>query len=123
MLIIENKNSKVTLTDDKLFIAEYKDNVCLEVEDIQVVIDNYDDNTEGEMWKVLHVFPKGTTVSSAARDHAENREKPAKAEAFVIEGIGNRILFRFYQKFRSIKYPIKEFSTREKAMEWLDKIE
>ena len=122
MLVIENKNSKVTLTEGKLFIAEYADKVCLEKEDLEIVVNNYDDNTNDELWRVLHVFPKGTTVTSRARDYAESRKKPAKAEAFVIEGVGNRILFRFYQKFRSVKYPIKEFKDRESALKWLAQI-
>lgn len=122
MMVIENENSKVTLTDDKLFIAEYKDGIKLEKKDLEIVVNNYDNNTNEEMWKVLHIFPKGTSVTSEARDYAEEREKPALAEAFVIEGMGNRILFRFYQKFRAVKYPIKEFKDRETAMKWLDQI-
>lgn len=119
---IENKNSVVT-ADNGLFIAHFKNNVTLQKEDIEVVVNNYDEITQGELWRVLLIFPKDTDVSSEARDYAESREKPAKAEALVIESLGQRILFRFYSKFRSVKYPIKEFSNREAALAWLKKFE
>ena len=121
MQTIENENSRVTITDEPLFIAEYKDKVVLSKDDLAIVVKNYDDLSNGELWKVLHIFPKDTTVSSEGRDYAESREKPAKAEAFVIESLSQRILFKFYRKFRSVNYPMKEFSNREDALTWLNK--
>lgn len=115
----ENENSKVYLDENGIFCVEWREGVLLSVEDIQTVVDIYDEHHGGELWKVLHIFPRNTKVSSAARDHAEKREKPAKAEAFVIASTIQRNLFRFYRKFRSVEYPMKAFSDIETAKAWL----
>ena len=119
---IENKNSIVTIDDNELFVIEWMTGVTLEREDFKAVVDNYDDNSAGALWKVLHLFPKTTKASSDARNYAAKREKRAGAEAFVIEAHIQRNLFRFYKKFRSIQYPMRAFSTKDAAMEWLDNV-
>lgn len=119
MLDIQNKNSRVYSDDDGVFICEYKDNVMLEPEDIEIVVVNYDEYAGERDLKVMLVFPKNTTVSTAARQAAEKRGRPALAEALVIESTMQRILFKFYKRSRSVNYPIKEFSTREAALKWL----
>ena len=119
MLDIQNKNSRVYSDDDNVFICEYKDNVMLEPEDIDIVVQNYDEYAGENDLKVMLVFPKNTTVSTAARQAAEKRGRPALAEALVIESTMQRILFKFYKRSRAVNYPIKEFSTREAALKWL----
>lgn len=123
MELIQNANSKVYLDDNGFFTVEWKDGVTLQKQDIEIVVKNYDDHHQGAMWKVLHVFPKGTSISSEARSFASNREKPAGAEAFVIGAFLHRNIFRFYRKFRSVQYPMREFSTREDALKWLLEVE
>ena len=119
MLDIQNKNSHVYSDADDVFICEYKDNVTLEPEDIDIVVVNYDEYAGERDLKVMLVFPKNTSVSTAARQAAEKRGRPALAEALVIESTLQRILFKFYKRSRSVDYPIKEFSTREAALKWL----
>ncbi|MEO9533215.1 MAG: hypothetical protein ABJG68_09775 [Crocinitomicaceae bacterium] len=119
MLDIQNEKSHVFSDKDNVFICEYKDNVTLEPEDIQVVVKNYDEYAGENDLKVMIVFPKNTTVSTAARQAAEVRARPAEAEALVIESTTQRILFKFYKRSRRVNYPIKEFSNREAALRWL----
>ena len=116
---IKNSNSTITIDADGVFIAEWAANTKLEKEDFETVVDIYDELSDGALWKVMHVFPKTTTVSSSGRSYAEKREKPAGAEAFVIGSRLQRNLFRFYRKFRSVEYPMREFSNVEDALEWL----
>ena len=120
MLNVQNENSLVTVGNDEIFVCRYSDNIKLEPEDVEVVIKNYDDYAGDRDLKVLLVFPKNTTVSSAARSIAEKRERPALAEALVIESTLQRILFKFYKASRRVKYPIKEFSNTESAIRWLN---
>lgn len=117
---IENKNSIVTIDDSELFVIEWATGVTLEREDFQVVVDNYDNHSAGALWRVLHIFPKTTKATSDARNYAAKREKRAGAEAFVIEAAIQRNLFRFYRKFRTVQYPMREFSTKGAALEWLE---
>jgi hypothetical protein len=120
MLNIQNKNSDVTVGEDGIFVCQYHDNVTLEPEDIQAVIENYDNYAQERDLKVLLVFPKNCSVSSVARHAAEKRERPAQAEALVIESTVQRVLFKFYKRSRKVNYPIKEFSNRESAIRWLN---
>jgi len=119
MLDVQLKNAHVYTDQDNVFICEYKDNITIEPLDVQDVIDAYDNYHDGEQLKVMLVFPKNTNVSSNARQLAEKREKPALAEALVIESTMQRILFKFYKRSRKVLYPIKEFSNREAALRWL----
>ncbi|UKN02312.1 hypothetical protein K6119_02105 [Paracrocinitomix mangrovi] len=115
-----NKTSRVYLTHDQIFVVEYQDDLVLDVEDIHIPVEQYLAVTDtGNPLKVLIEFPANTIINNDARRFAENRDQWAIAEAIVINSLGQRILFRFYSKFRKHKYPIKSFSNREEALEWL----
>jgi hypothetical protein len=117
---LKNTNSTVTIDQKGVFTIQWAKNVVLEKEDFAIVVDQYDELSQGALWKVLHIFPSSTKVSSSGRNFAEKREKPAKAEAFVIDNLMQRKLFWFYRKFRSVKYPMHEFSSIEDAHNWLE---
>lgn len=119
MLDIQNNKCHVYSNEDNVFICQYHENVTLEPEDIEVVVKNYNDYAGEDDLKVMIVFPKNTSVSAAARQAAEVRERPALAEALVIESTTQRILFKFYKRSRRVNYPIKEFSNKEAALRWL----
>lgn len=115
----QNKHSKVYLNEDGIFCIEWSPGVTLQVEDFQTVVDIYDEWSKGEDWCVLHIFPKGSSATAEARNFGAKREKRAKAEAFVIEGTIHRNLFRLYRRLRSVEYPMREFSSVQKAKDWL----
>ena len=115
----ENENSIVYLDDNEIFTIEWKKDVTLKTEDFKTVVDIYDDWSKGEHWAVLHIIPKGTNATSEARSYAAKREKRAGAEAFVIESRIHRNLFRLYRRLRSVKYPMREFTKRDAAVDWL----
>lgn len=45
---------------------------------------------------------------------------PKIAEAFVIQQLHSRILFRFYQKLAKTNNPCQAFKTKDKALIWLN---
>ncbi|UKN03040.1 hypothetical protein K6119_05860 [Paracrocinitomix mangrovi] len=117
---IVNENSTIVLEID-IYRIIWKDNVRLERADVEEAVRIYDELTDGvKDLKVLHVFPKNTSITSEARQWSAKRERPAIAEAFVIHSIIHRNLFKLYRKFRSVDYPMREFSTESKALEWLN---
>ncbi|MEZ4922185.1 MAG: hypothetical protein R2780_03350 [Crocinitomicaceae bacterium] len=120
---IENKNSTVSVNEEGIFIIQWKANERLEIDDFKTVVDIFAEWSQGEPWKVLHVFPKGASASGEARNYGATREKKTSAEAFVIENVIHRNLFRLYQRFRSKLYPIRAFSDLEDAKEWLLEVE
>ncbi|MCB9223613.1 MAG: hypothetical protein R2780_03390 [Crocinitomicaceae bacterium] len=46
---IENENSSVYLDEHGIFTVEWKDGVTLQKEDIEIVVQNYDDHHEGAL--------------------------------------------------------------------------
>ena len=116
---VHNKNSKVYLNEESVFIIEWSPKVTLEKEDFKVVVDLYDEWSDGELLKVLHIFPKGASASVEARNYGARREKRAGAEAFVIEGAIQRNLFKVYRRLRVVDYPMREFSNKNDALNWL----
>jgi hypothetical protein len=119
---IVNTNSTIWIDEDGVFIIDWKADTVLEKEDFQKVVEVYDNLSNGAEWQVLHLFKRSTSVSSSGRHYAENREKAAGAEAFVIESLIQRNLFKFYRKFRSVNYPMQAFSTKEAALDWLKEL-
>ena len=114
-----NTNSEVYLDENGIFCIEWSTEQTLEVDDFKTVVDIYDEWSAGSHWRVLHIFPKGATASSEARNYGAKREKRAGAEAFVIQSPVQRNLFKLYRRLRSVQYPMREFSSVEKAKAWL----
>jgi hypothetical protein len=117
----ENKNSIVQLDKNEIFIIQWKA-VKLEVEDFKTVVDIFAEWSDGKALKVLHIFPKGASASGEARSYGTQREKKSSAEAFVIENPIQRSLFKLYQRFRSRLYPVRAFSQKESAIQWLNSL-
>ncbi|UKN01160.1 STAS/SEC14 domain-containing protein [Paracrocinitomix mangrovi] len=119
---IENKNSTVYVDEHGIFTIKYKVDCKLEVEDFKTIVDIFAEWSQGEAWKVLHIFPKGASASGEARNYGAKRKKRCSAEAFVIEGTIQRNLFRLYRKFRTADYPMREFSSVDEARIWINPI-
>lgn len=115
-----HSNSSVYLTDNQVFKVIYKDNTVLEKNDFELVVRDYVNASVDGILKVLIIFPPNATLSVDARVYAQSRELPALAEAVVFETLSQRLLFKFYQKFRSIPYPIKGFKDEATALAWLN---
>lgn len=62
-----------------------------------------------------------SNVSPEARKILAGKENniPKVAEAMVIKSLPNRLLFRFYQKRDNPDNPVKAFSNRDDALDWL----
>ena len=118
---IKNKKSTITIDENGVFTIQWFEDVTLEKEDIKTVVEQYNEMSQGDLWKVLHLLPGSTKVSNEGRNYAEKRENPALAEAFVIDNMMHRKLFWFYRKYRSVNYPMREFSKIDDAYKWLEK--
>lgn len=116
----QHSNSSVYLTDNQVFKVIYKDDTVLEKNDFELVVRDYINASVDGILKVMIIFPPNATLSVDARVYAQSREIPALAEAVVFETLSQRLLFKFYQKFRSIPYPIKGFKDEESALSWLN---
>jgi hypothetical protein len=117
-----NDKSEVRLLENGVFFVSYKDNVCCDKVDFEVVVDNYVEIGQGEYMKVLATFPEFTSITYEAHAFLQSRPIPAIAEAIVFQSLAQRILFSVYSKIRKQKNPVKGFNCEKKAMEWLENL-
>ena len=120
--IIQNKNSVAQLIDSDIFFIKYMPNTYSEVEDFQEGFDSFKELTEGKTVKVLVEMCRHANVSKEARELAQNNKMHAIAEALVLHSLPQRIIFKFYIKFRKQDHPLKIFSDYYSALAWLRSI-
>lgn len=116
----KHSSSTVYLSDDGIMKVVYEDNLVLGPEDFEPVVADYVEAGKGELLRILAVFPKHTNLSIEGRKYIQEREIPAIAEAVIFTTLGQRLLFKFYQKFRAVEYPIKGFKTEAEGLQWLN---
>lgn len=81
----------------------------------------------GKMLKRLLVFSEHTEISKNVRAQIvkENmqRRNNISAEAIVVHSFAQKLSMLFYTIFLQNTYPVKLFTDREKAEEWLEQLD
>jgi len=119
---IVNKKSCISLIEPDIIYVHYSDNSVLDTSDLKESFHAYLEISQGQPLKVLSVFGSYTTVTADARKYAENINIQAMAEAIVFMSLAQRLLLRFFQKFRKPTHPIKFFKNTEEAIKWLNSV-
>lgn len=73
-----------------------------------------DENTKRIVYAGWH-----TTITPEAREYIQCNKPKVKAEAFILSGLAQKILFDFYHRIRKNDNPIKSFSNLEGALRWI----
>lgn len=60
-----------------------------------------------------------SNISPDARNTLQEVELPVKKEAYVIQGLAQKLIVNFYIKFRPNKHPFRAFNKEKDALEWL----
>lgn len=120
--IIQNKNSTAELIEGNIFYIKYHENTYSDVLDFKEGFAAYELLSDGKPVKVLVEMSKHSNVSTEAREYAQENKMPAVAEALVLHSLPQRIIFRFYIRFRRQNHPIKIFKNFDSAYNWLKTI-
>ncbi len=120
--IIQNKNSVAEMLADDIFYIKYHEDTYSDVEDFKEGYNSYLELTEGKTVKVLVEMGRHATVTTEAREYAQENKIPAVAEALVLYSLPQRILFKFYGKFRRQNHPLRVFKSFDEALNWLKSI-
>jgi hypothetical protein len=96
-------------------------NVEISVEDVKAIAQSCKEAGGGKAYPLLIKVDKYTLPSAEARKFiAQADSNPyAKAEAYVISDLPQRIVGNFFLKFDKPARPTKIFTNEEEAMEWL----
>lgn len=110
------------LSDDTIYF-KYSENVVVDVDDIKEMLTiqsqmGVNENTN----RIIHAG-QYTSITPKAREYIKKNKPKAKSEAFILPSLSHRILFNFYQKFRSKENPIKSFRELAPAVEWINDME
>ncbi|NOQ72088.1 MAG: hypothetical protein GQ574_08810 [Crocinitomix sp.] len=116
---IKNKNSNVTVIEGDIFYVIYDKGVVIKVADFEETESAYQKLSQGKKMKFLVEFPKFVSATAEARKWAELNQVDAYSEAIIFYNLGQKMLIRFYLLFRKQTHPVRTFSKREMAIEWL----
>lgn len=119
-LYIERSNYCAYLTKDNIFKIVFSKDCILEKIDFELALKDYHDVSKDGNLKVIMVFQKKTSVSLDALLFAHQTEVSVIAKAYVLTSLNQRLMFKYYQKFKSLSYPVKEFKTEDQAISWLN---
>lgn len=108
-----------------MLVYNFNDDVALEKSDVELMIKVHTELANGIPRLVLVNTGQRMSISSEARafDNIETRRKITRAEALVVNNIATRIGANFYYMIQRPPYPVKSFTSIEKGMNWLLKID
>ncbi len=91
------------------------------VEDVKIISQLCKETGEGEVLPLLIKVDKLTLPSAEARKYIALPESNpfAKAEAYVLQDLPQKIVGNFFLKFDKPARPTKIFTKEEEAVEWL----
>ncbi len=124
--IINTKKAIISKITDKIVLLEFKPDVVIELEDaveVNTIIYNL---VEGKPFlSLVNVSNRYGSISTEARDHFAKDPKTQNirlAEAFIVTNLPMRILANFYKQFHKPNNPIKFFSNKKEAIDWLNSL-
>ena len=110
------------IIDDNIFSITYKANTYSGIDDFKEGYAAYVILSQGSPVKVLVEMEKHATISTEAREYAQQNKIPAIAEAIVLDSLPLRIIFRFYAQLRVQEHPLRIFKSTNRAITWLNSI-
>lgn len=101
----------------------YKGTAIIDLEEAKLMSEIYIELCAGEVYPTLmDGLNTNAKISHDARDYFANYQPlvdSRNAQAFVLNNIGNILLFKFYLKFHTPENPVKLFSNIKDAENWL----
>lgn len=124
MSVISSETRTISLVAADLIEIVYYDHAHLTMETVKRDILLFDEVVKRKRVKKLIIIGKHTKIDMDARRQAaeENRKRKNRivAEAIVVSSTAMRLAINMYMLFLNREYPVKVFSNRERALEWLN---
>lgn len=121
-IIIYNKNSTVRIIEGNIMYVRYKNNSIIEIEDVIELEKAYNSLKDPKPMKVLSEMGEYASISTEARAFAAERSPDLTAIAYVINGLAQRLLIKFYIRMWKRNKPYKVFDSLDDGLEWLNKM-
>ena len=112
-------NCEVQILEGDIFHINWNGGKDIEIQDIDELAKAFGEMTQGRKMKVLQEFDHFTSISNEARKYAAETAPDVAAIAYVIKGLGQRMVLRFYLNIRRRKVKAKVFMSKETALRWI----
>lgn len=109
-----------TWLSDTIIYFKYSDNALVELSDVQKMLQLQRELGVDENVKRIVYAGRYTTITPEAREYVQRNKPKVKAEAFVLSGLAQKILFDFYHHICKNENPIKSFNNLEDAFKWIE---
>ena len=97
----------------------YSINIDIAISDIDDLEDSFAELTGGEMVKVVSEIGRYVNITPEARSYAANKSPKLLGLAYVINGLGQRLVLKFYIRLRKNQNPTRVFVSKKEAVDWL----
>jgi len=107
---------------DNMIVIYFKNDITLEVEDINNIHIATTQLCNGECLPYLVIPGIRMSVSKEGRqvNIMEQRSKNTLCEAMVINNLATRLAARLYYRFNKTPFPVRHFETEQMAIKWLN---
>lgn len=106
--------------DQKLIYIRIYENMNIEEPDIlEMVREQKSRCKDIPAYSRIIIAGLHSNISPDARNTLQEVELPVKKEAYVIQGLAQKLIVNFYIKLRPNKHPFKAFNKEKDALEWL----
>lgn len=124
-VLVEQKltHCVVRILSGDIFHIKWNGGRDIEISDIDELAQAFEEMTRGRKMKVIQEFDHFTSITNEARRHAAEMAPDVIAVAYVIKGLGQRMIIRFYLNLRRRKVKSKVFMDMESATRWIDSVE
>lgn len=118
--IIQISNATIEIIDIDICHVKFAAGIVLELEDFIETRETFEELSRDKQLKGLYEFANYTTATYEARMYAQESVIESIAGAIVFNSLAQRILVRSYYLFNKQSHPVRIFTNREKAIEWLN---
>lgn len=118
--IVIHEKFKIDWLSDDTVCLRYQDDVNLEKDDVKRMLELEKELGVNETTKRIILAGRYTTITSEAREYVEEFKPRSRAEAYVLFGLAQKILFNFYNKARKNKNPMRAFTNIGSAIQWME---
>ncbi len=113
----------IVMRDETTVEVEFLDIKTIDVNLLSEAYGILDTFTEGKRLKKLLVTAPSNSITKEARRfgeaEAQKRRNAIIAEAIVVHSLPQKMAINFYLNFIKGEYPVRYFTDRDKAGEWL----
>ncbi|UKN02311.1 hypothetical protein K6119_02100 [Paracrocinitomix mangrovi] len=108
------------LLEDDIIYMRYFENQEIGEKEIELGFELHDIlEVDSNVKRIIHC-ESYVSITRQARELVQLKGRPAKAEAYVIPALSQKILFTVYSKLRKRNHPLKAFDNLEDAVEWVN---